>query len=358
MDNEKYISFDPWWGGFSNVRISYELAIAISIITNRTLILPPKVYCFFLSTHTDKNTFINMWDFFDYDKFSSNIKCVNYEDVIDYRNLESKTQYYDNVESIANCIIFDGNNSKWSPNLAIKQNQILVSTIENQKDFDEFSLNRNIVNLNLNDKYIHFPRNLFGHFYYHVYGRTIQERNVIKDKIKNSMIYKQRYYDIAYKIKEKLGRYNSIHIRRNDFLYVRKSYVDDQSKILLSKLLTTMDVNLPLYIASDETNRSFFDFLKKHYNIFFLENIVDNISDRDSMVVDQLVCSESDIFLGSRLSTYSDYINILRGYSNKKDFHREGTNFKLPTLSYKKYPWEVEPYGWENIHKTCWIDEV
>ena len=75
MVEKKYISFEPWLGGFSNVRMSYELAIAISIITNRTIILPPKVFCHFLSCHKvlNKNSFIDIWDFLDREKFISNI---------------------------------------------------------------------------------------------------------------------------------------------------------------------------------------------------------------------------------------------------------------------------------------------
>jgi len=177
--DRKYISFDPWWGGFSNVRMSYELAIAISIITNRTLILPPSVYCFFLSNHQDKNSFIDIWNFLDKNKFISNISSEDYHNIIEYRHLENDKQYFNNINKIANTIIFDGQDSGWYPNSPIKNNQVLVCDITDQNDFEEFSLNREIVDLNLNDKFIHFPRNLFGHFYYHVYGKSADQR---KDK--------------------------------------------------------------------------------------------------------------------------------------------------------------------------------
>lgn len=357
MSEKKYISFDPWWGGFSNVRISYELAISISIITNRILILPKKIYCLFLSDHSNKNTFINMWDFLDKDKFTSNIICEDYQNIPEYKCLESDIQYFENIDSIAKCIIFDGIDYGWKPNKAIKNNQILIYNIEDQNDFNDFSQNREIINLNLEDKFIHFPRNLFGHFYYHVYGKSKNERNLIKDTIKKSIVYKNEYYDLSNQIKDRLKFYNSIHIRRNDFLYVRKDYVDIQTKNLLNILLEKIPTDLPLYIATDEPNKSFFDFLKSHYKIFFLSDFHKDITNEKSLIVDQLTCVDSEIFLGSRLSTYSDYINILRGYYGKKDFHREGTNFKLPILKYNKYPWEVESYKWENIHKYCWSPE-
>jgi hypothetical protein len=57
---EKYISFEPWWGGFSNVKISYELIGAISIITDRIIILPPAVHCHFLNSAWNKKSYLNI----------------------------------------------------------------------------------------------------------------------------------------------------------------------------------------------------------------------------------------------------------------------------------------------------------
>ena len=359
MVEKKYISFEPWLGGFSNVRMSYELAIAISIITNRTIILPPKVFCHFLSCHNvlNKNSFIDIWDFLDREKFISNILCEDYYNLFEYKHLENEKQYFENVNNIAKCIIFESKDVGWFPNSPIKNNQILTCDIIDQTDFDQFSKNRDIVNLNLEEKFIHFPRNLFGHFYYHIYGKSTNDRNLIKDKIKNSIVYKKEFYDLRNNIKYKLGNYNSIHIRRNDFVYVRKDFVDYQTKNLLSNLLEKIPTDIPLYIATDETDMSYFEELKRHYNIFFISDFYKDLCLQKSLVVDQLVCVESEIFLGSRLSTFSDYINILRGYENKLDFHRIGTNFSLPILKYNKYPWEVESYKWENIHKYCWTHE-
>jgi len=355
--DRKYISFDPWWGGFSNVRMSYELAIAISIITNRTLILPPSVYCFFLSNHQDKNSFIDIWNFLDKNKFISNISSEDYHNIIEYRHLENDKQYFNNINKIANTIIFDGQDSGWYPNSPIKNNQVLACDITDQNDFEEFSLNREIVDLNLNDKFIHFPRNLFGHFYYHVYGKSADQRNFIKEKIKKSICYKQEYYGMSCRIQNILGNYNSIHIRRNDFTLVRKDFVDNQTENLKSVLLEKISNKIPLYIATDEKDKSFFNFLRSDYKIFFLEDFFQNLCLGKSLLIDQITCVNSEIFLGSRLSTFSDYINIMRGYQQKSDYHREGTNFSLPKLNYNKYPWEIEPHCWENIHKFCWTYE-
>ena len=54
---------------------------------------------------------------------------------------------------------------------------VLTCGIEDQSEFDVFKGDRQVIDLECDDKFIHFPRNLFGHFYYHVYGKTPIIRN-------------------------------------------------------------------------------------------------------------------------------------------------------------------------------------
>jgi len=42
--SDKYISIEPWWAGFANVRMSLEIGLAISELTNRKFIIPPGIY--------------------------------------------------------------------------------------------------------------------------------------------------------------------------------------------------------------------------------------------------------------------------------------------------------------------------
>jgi hypothetical protein len=354
---EKYVSFDSWLGGVSNVRISYELIASISVITNRTIILPPKVYCWLFSNLNEKSTFFDIWDIFDKQAFIKEFKCVEYEDVPEYKMLENEYQYFENVNNIALPILF-GDKFKQTGEQAAIVNKVIVNNINDINDFNQFSINRDIVNINYNNKFIHFPRNLFGHFYYHVYGNGPAERNIIKEKIKNGIRYRQEYFDLSNKVKNQIGNYNSIHIRRNDFLITRSTTASAQLETLLDDIKDRIPNNLPLYIATDEKNKTLFDFLKERYTVYFLEDFFKELTLKDSSVIDQIICVESDIFLGSKLSTFSDYINIMRGYFGKKDFHREGTNFKMNTLVYNKFPWEVEEYGWERIHSYRWNDEI
>lgn len=355
--NENFISFDPWRGGFNNIRICYEMAAAISFITKRKLVLPPKVYCGFLSDHSNKNSFFDVWKLWDKEKFKTEFDCLDYNDIVEYKNLENSKQYFDNVESFAKCILFDKTDELYGCINPINKNQVLISEIVDKNDFELFSLNRKIINLNLNEKYIHFPRNLFGHFYYHVYASSKNERNLLKQKIKNGLKFKNEYFEKSNLIKQKFGNYNAIHIRRGDFIKFVKDLYLYQEKNLYNVLKKKIPTDLPLYICTNETDLSFFDNLKSDFKIFFLKDFYPNTPIYESIAIEEIICSEAEIFLGSRCSTFSDYINILRGYNNKLDYHREGTNFNLPKLKYNKYPWEIEPYCWENIHETYWTME-
>jgi hypothetical protein len=354
---EKYLSFDSWWGGVSNVKMSYELIAAISIITNRTIILPPKVYCCFFSNVNQKSTFFDIWDILDKTAFIAEFKCVEYEDVPEYKMLENDYQYFENVNNIALTIMFGDEFKQTGVQQAIG-NRVVVNNINDIDDFNKFSLNRELVNVNYNHKFLHFPRNLFGHFYYNIYGNGASERNLIKEKIKKGIVYKNQYFDLAKKVKLKIGEYNAIHIRRNDFIHVNSNYAIPQLDNLMNDIKDRIPNNIPLYIATDEKNKILFDFLKEKYTIYFLEDFFKDLNQYESLVIDQIICSESDIFLGSKLSTFSDYINIMRGYFEKKDFHREGTNFKMNTLVYNKFPWEVEEHCWDKIHSYRWNAEI
>lgn len=45
----RYISFEPWNGGFNNIRMSLEFAMALAIATGRTLVLPDEVTLYIAS---------------------------------------------------------------------------------------------------------------------------------------------------------------------------------------------------------------------------------------------------------------------------------------------------------------------
>jgi len=82
---KKYISFSPYFSGLSNVIMSYEIAFAISYITGRTLILPPKTWLLFISEGQNLENFSDIWQVFDKDLVMSEFNCVDQKDVPEFK---------------------------------------------------------------------------------------------------------------------------------------------------------------------------------------------------------------------------------------------------------------------------------
>lgn len=360
MEGTKYISFDPWWGGFSNIRLSYELAASISVVTGRKLILPPKIYCLFLSEWDDKSSYFDIWDSLDYYSFIKEYDCVDYYDIPEYASLENNTQYFEGVDKIAKIFTFDNDTFKQhGTQKGFGNSQFLYNEILDESDFEEFKAGRDGgIDLNVDDKFIHFPRNLFGYFFYHIYGKNTAQRNNLREKVKRGIRYRTEFFQEAHKLKSIFPfYYNAIHVRRNDFLEVRKDAVEFQMGTLLDSLNRKITNDKPLYIATDETDKSVFDFLKDKYDIFFYDDLLPKRTDYQQLCIEQIICSEAHCFYGSQLSTYSHYVNILRGYSGYYNPYNVSLTFEEDEKTYKKFPWENEKYDWAKLWDCYWVPE-
>lgn len=351
---DKFISFDWWWGGWNNIRMTYELVGALSYVTGRTIILPPKGYCLFLSEHHDKSTFFDMWKLLDKKAYLSQFTCIEYEDSI-LTKYSSEQQYYDGIHKDIHCVMFGDKPINWGPQ-EFPNRGVMVHSIENQEHFNEFNQdNRTVYQLPIDEDIIHFPRNLFGHFPYHVYPPNDTARKILQQKIKDGVKFRPEYEGMAKHIMS--GDYDAIHVRRNDFKYVHTKTVEQQLEELPDLIKGRVRKTKPLYIATDETDLSLFDSLRKNYDIKFLNDFVDSKS-YTALALDTIICSNAKTFLGSKFSTYSEYIHILRGYKGKKDCSRDGLNYKRNKITYNKYPWEVEHYDWSTPWTELYYGEI
>jgi len=76
-----------------------------------------------------------------------------------------------------------------------------------------------------------------------------------------------------------------------------------------------------LYIATDEKVRSFFDIFAKHYKVYFLDSnppLIEGLNSNYYGMLDQLIASRGKVFVGTFYSTFTGYINRLRGYHTQK----------------------------------------
>jgi hypothetical protein len=350
--SDKYISIEPWWAGFANVRMSLEIGLAISEITRRKFIIPPAIYFNAINPWDKKETYINPFDIWDENTFKQTFNTVNYKDIPEYSALDGKT-YFTGVDKFAKLMLFNDVYKELYP-LHSSIGFVLTNEVNDLEDYNKFSQGRKKFNLNYEDKFIHFPRNLFGHFYHSVYGSTDTIKKNIKDKMLKGFKFKREYFDSINFIKQALGEYNAIHVRRGDFIDTRPHTVPllEQIPIFLNKHL--FKKKLPLYIATDEKDKSVFNFLKNDYDIYFLDNFMQELSPLHATIYDQLISSYSFQFLGSVMSTFTDYIHVNRASLGLFTNPRVGCNFDKPELVYDKYPWEEEEWGWDNLYRYYW----
>jgi hypothetical protein len=71
-----------------------------------------------------------------------------------------------------------------------------------------------------------------------------------------------------------------------------------------------------LYVATDEHDQQFFDPLRKHYDLVFLNDFHKELGDLNTNyygMVDQLISTRGETFFGCWFSTFTGYITRLRG---------------------------------------------
>lgn len=353
MEN-KYISFTPCFCGLCNVIMSYEVALAISHITKRKLILPPKTWI----SHIEK--FVDIWEIFDKDVVKSEFNCVEFEDVPEIKNninfIKGDKSYTQNITKYVKGLYdVEFLNEENQPDTLYKCNIVLSGQQYNTQDFKNFVGNiskRKIFYLNFPNKFLHFEDNLFGSFWYHIYPGNSFKRDDLKRKINKSFRYKQRFYDISEKVTKKIGEYNALHVRRGDFLYAMSNdYLNsvNSGEKILEKILPFIPNDIPLYISTDETNLDFFEPIKKHYKIYFYKDFDYNLDDLERAVLEQVICANAKDFYGSWLSTYTKRINVMRGCDGKyapdwKAYNHNPPLSQIPKLD-TPFPWNFREDG-------------
>ena len=357
----RYLSFSPYFSGLSNIIMSYEILLSIAYITKRKVILPPDVWMLFHSKCYNqkdwkKEDYVDIWEILDKDVITREFDCIDFYDVPEFQGkfeqMETERSYTGNLGGV-----IDGSDIScyYSHRMkTIDPDQIVFTGDDNidKGDFDHFCQGRKSINLNdYTKKFLHFENNLFGHYWYMIYPGNAIERNILKDKINTCFRYKNKFYELSKKVKERIGDYNSVHVRRNDFKICHAERLVP-SDLLLDKLYSFFESSKPLYIATDEKDLSFFDPVREKYDIYFYQYFDFNTTALETDVMDQVICADSDIFIGTYLSTYTKRINVMRGIDGKQADDDIGINHMLePKDRISKdivNPWKVKPHWWWN----------
>ena len=160
--------------------------------------------------------------------------------------------------------------------------------------------------------------------------------------------------------------YDSLHIRRGDLAY--KEVKVDANELYQASKMELIEGGT-VFVASDEKNKDFFRPLREHYDLCFLDDfkhLFEGVNTNMYGMLDQLVASRGRVFYGTYFSTFSGFINRMRGYhaEAKVNGHQNGTirsYYFLP--SEKRYGmasfvaprppfWAREfPLAWRDIDK-------
>jgi len=300
--NDKYILFDAWNGGLNNKRMSLELACAIAFRMNRILVIPKLDKIAFFNKSYDYN------DFFDINDIG--IKYILMDEFCKLKNIVNN---WETIKSICNVYNFPPDNNYI--NIVLEKQEPT-----NQEELIKYSTKRNIINIHNNIDCIFFDKNLLGTFYTMIYDKKMYE---ISKYIKKHVHYRENIFIEAKKIVDYILKnnsfYYSIHIRRSDFLH-HYNFVCVSIEKIFDNIKQIIPIKTNLYISTDITNISELKILFDNYNVILLKDVKHlierNINEELLGLIEQIICSRGIKFVGTQLSTFSNYIYRLRGYMN------------------------------------------
>jgi hypothetical protein len=115
------------------------------------------------------------------------------------------------------------------------------------------------------------------------------------------------------------GIFDSFHIRRGDFQYKKTRL---EAKEIYGNSRNEIPEGATVYVSTDERNKDFFKDMAAHWDVVYLDDfmhLVEGIDKNYYGMIDQLVASRGRTFFGCWFSTFTGYINRIRGYHSDKD---------------------------------------
>ncbi len=161
------------------------------------------------------------------------------------------------------------------------------------------------------------------------------------------------------------GEFDALHVRRGDFQYKLTRVNAD---VIYERSKNNLKANATLYIATDERDKSFFRIFKsKNFDVCFLDDFAHLYQGLDKHfmgMLDQLVVYKSRVFVGTWWSTFSGYINRMKGYyisKYKLEGYENGTMnswYFAPDERYDEmqHYWPPRPPFYMREFPTAWRD--
>lgn len=216
------------------------------------------------------------------------------------------------------------------------------------------------------DPVIFFPEHqLFCHFYAYIFCTDPLVDKFMRRSVRDYVHIRSDIFDAANLIVSRLPKnFSAVHIRRGDFQYPQ------QRQLTGAKIFENIHDLIPegadLYIATDENDKQLFqkdfvDVFAKRYKVHMFDDYakyIKNVAPKNWIgVIEQIICSRGEIFVGTKLSTYSGYVQRMRGYMNDiQDDNIYFTDTKYPDGYNDRRVFPVEWPTWNDhwIYHALW----
>lgn len=299
-NREKIITWEWDCGGFNNIRMQFEIMFGLSVIYDRTLVLPP-VQKWYLMPEDEP---CNIQSFYQLDILRSVYpiitaeewfqKSVTYQEYSDF--FREKNQFPDTYR-------VNATEGRWEK----------LDDIVKKED--------------LQSKNTWFFQSCQENYRYRMFGnpddyfRKSDKLDMIRDCCCRGFKFKQEITSILTKQLHQeditqIGSYNAVHFRRGDFADSHPHQVNVDMKVYRDVLLRTLDVAIPLLIITNEKDKALFQPITDVFHrVFYLDmSLVPKHQKKWIALLDSLGGVLARKFVGTAESTFSYYIQILRGY--------------------------------------------
>eukprot|EP00546_Thalassionema_frauenfeldii_P018177 CAMPEP_0178906600 /NCGR_PEP_ID=MMETSP0786-20121207/6914_1 /TAXON_ID=186022 /ORGANISM="Thalassionema frauenfeldii, Strain CCMP 1798" /LENGTH=1170 /DNA_ID=CAMNT_0020578323 /DNA_START=144 /DNA_END=3656 /DNA_ORIENTATION=- len=403
---EKYLTFALDQGGWNNVRMSMEIIFILAFVTKRTLVLPPETKLYLLHHDKGKKT-RSFADFFPLYStgFKKRVKIITMSEFIKLRKLplpqnaknasviekaakacdkraksaqscfvlneflEASSGFLPSFRAVDGCVVFDEN--KFSSLDTSPESHAAAREFCGEREITYWTSEYNeplVIHMRANHK----EYRLLTHFYSILFFTNPSVDNYVKRFVRDFLHYHDSIFCAAGKIVKALqaeadpksidsegsGGYSALHVRRGDLQYKKVKIPAHLWWNNTQELFP--DKNEILYIATDERNQSWFDPIAQYRPIRFLDDYWDfanlTVLDPNYMgMIDTIVASRARVFVGTWFSTFSGYINRMRGYHGLSMNHswysflpRKTALHEWGTVDHYVYAYEY-PTGWMGI---------
>lgn len=400
----KYVTFEPDVGGWNNIRMQMELVLVLAYATGRILVLPPDQPMYLLNKGKGHQKHHSFADFFPFEYIKQRLPVISMEEFMareavtgGLKNLTTSQIAYpphnktvwDATERAERLAMWDylrgvGACPKWKcmkdflvvpPAPGMNTSHLPpAQAAPYKKKLDIFAAKRNAVYYDEywhSQKVIHFISKpglgyrLLEHFYTFIHFQDDAMDRLFKRFVRDYVHYIDIIFCRAAKIIHKIleesgGSFSAFHIRRGEFQY---KDVKIPSADILKNVGQFMKKDQLVYVATDERNKTFFDAFKNHFKaVKYLDDYMDfaglkTINPNFLGMIDAVICTRGETFVGTWFSTFSGYITRLRGYMGYLDSsvyygdkaHRDRfQHAELPKFPFYMREWNV---SWWNIEE-------